>query len=111
MSLTVALRELLPLELLAMDGDSWNSHSWSGGRRVQLEPGKSLIQHRCSRCGRDFVDDPRTGERYAVYVSIFSFKKLPESISKRWLGELCPGGPVADDVRVRSQLSESRSAK
>jgi hypothetical protein len=94
-----------------MDRDAWNRHNWSGGRRVEVEPGKSLIQHRCSRCGRDFVEDGQTGERLAVFVSIFSFKKLPESISKRWLGELCPGGPLPDDVQVRSKQTEIRSAK
>ena len=96
-----------------MDHDVWKSHNWSEveGRKLEIEPGKSLIQRHCTRCARDFVEDAQTGERYAVHVSIFSFKKLPASISKRWLGELCPGGQIADDVRMRNQLIESRSAK
>jgi hypothetical protein len=42
-----------------------------------------------------------TGERAAVYVSVFSFWKLPEPIVQRWLGELCPGKPVPADAEVR----------
>jgi len=96
-----------------MDQDRWNSHNWTDvkGRKLEIEPGKSLIQHHCSRCGRDFIEDPQTSERSAVYVSVFSFRKLPESISKRWLRELCPGAPIADDALIRIKLVESRSAK
>ena len=48
------------------------------GRRIEIEPGKPLVQRHCSRCRRDFVEDPATGERYAVYVSVFRFRKLPD---------------------------------
>ena len=73
-----------------MDRDVWNSHQWSSarGRQIEIEPGKSLIQHRCTRCKRDFVEDASTGERHAVYVSVFSFRRLPDPVSKQWLGEL-----------------------
>jgi hypothetical protein len=73
-----------------MASDAWNSHQWSSaqGRRVQVEPGKELLQHHCSRCRRDFVQDPTTSERYAVYVSVFRFRKLPEAITRQWLSEL-----------------------
>jgi len=94
----------------SMGSDIWNSHQWSSanGRRVEIEPGKPLIQHHCSRCRRDFVEDPPTGARYAVYVSVFSFRRLPEVITKRWLGELCPGAPLLQDIEVRSKLIEAR---
>ncbi|MGH7923915.1 MAG: hypothetical protein ACREQH_04900 [Candidatus Binatus sp.] len=94
-----------------MDGDAWNSHQWSTpqGRRVQIEPGKELIQHHCSRCRRDFVMNPVTGERSAVYVSVFRFRKLPELITRQWLGELCPGAPLPYDIEVRSRLIERRA--
>ena len=94
-----------------MDQDRWNSHNWTEvkGRRLEIEPGKSLIQHHCSRCGRDFVEDPQTSERSAVYVSVFSFRRLPESVSKRWLRELCPGGPLPDDVLVRGKIELAQS--
>ena len=93
-----------------MHRDAWNSHKWSTakGRRIEIEPGKPLVPRRCSRCRRDFVEDPATGERYAVYVSVFSFRKLPDLITKQWLSELCPGAPLPYDIEVRSKLIESR---
>jgi hypothetical protein len=89
-----------------MDRDAWSSHNWSSvkGRRLEIEPGKPLIQHHCSRCGRDFVEDPPTGERYAVYVSVFNFRRLPDLITKRWLGELCPGETLTHDIEVRREI-------
>ena len=86
-----------------MDRDAWNSHNWSiaKGRNVEVEPGQPLIQHHCSRCARDFVEDPPTGERYAVYVSVFSFRRLPDL---RWLGELCPGEALTQDIEVRREI-------
>ena len=89
-----------------MERDTWNSHQWPRphGRVVEVVPGTSVIQQHCSRCKRDFVEDLHTGERYAVYVSVFSFRRFPESISKRWLGELCPGGPIPDDIELRTKL-------
>ena len=94
-----------------MASDAWNSHQWSSaqGRRVQVEPGKELLQHHCSRCRRDFVLDPTTSERYAVYVSVFRFRKLPDSITRQWLSELCPGAPLPYDIEVRSRLIENRA--
>ena len=94
-----------------MGRDEWNSHSWARakGRRIEIEPGKPLIQHRCSRCRREFVEDPTSGERYAVYVSVFSFRRLPDLITKRWLSELCPGAPLPYDIEVRNKLIENRA--
>jgi hypothetical protein len=94
-----------------MNRDAWDSHKWNSakGRRVEIEPGKPLIQHHCLRCRRDFVEDPPTGERYAVYVSVFRFRKLPEAITRQWLGELCPGAPLPYDIEVRNRLIEHRA--
>jgi len=90
--------------------NAWNSHNWSDGkgRKAEIERGKTLIQHHCSRCRRDFVEDPPSGERYAVYVSVFNFRRLPELITKRWIDELCPGAPLPQDIEVLSKLIESR---
>jgi len=94
-----------------LDSGVWNSHRWSiaRGRQIEIEPGKPLIQYRCSRCKRDFVEDTSTGERYAVYVSIFIFRRLPHTVSRQWLGELCPGAPLPYDIEVRSKLIENRA--
>ncbi len=93
-----------------MDRDAWNSHKWSSarGRQIEIEPGKPLIQHHCSRCRRDFVEDQQSGERYAVYVSVFRFRKLPDLVTEQWVGELCPGAPRPHDIEVRSKLIEHR---
>jgi hypothetical protein len=94
---------------IPMDRDAWNSHQWSTaqGRRIELNPGNPIIQHHCSLCHRDFVEDPTTGGRYAVYVSVFTIWKLPEQVSRHWLGEFCPGSPVSFDVEIRSKLIEN----
>ena len=90
--------------------DPWDSHNWSSanGRKVEIEPGKPVLQHHCSRCGRDFIEDSSSGERHAVYVSVFSFRRLPDFLAKRWLEELCPGTSLPEDNQIRSKLIEGR---
>ena len=89
-----------------MKGDPWNSHSWVVCR-LEIRPGQPRIHYRCSRCSRDFTEDPISGERSAVYVSVFNFWKLPEPIVQRWLGELCPGTAPLADVEVRTQVMQA----
>ena len=79
---------------------AWNSHYWHT-RRVENASDHGVIHHHCSRCSRDFIDDPSTGKRFAVYVAVFRFEKLPELITTRWLDELCPGEPQAQDIAAR----------
>jgi hypothetical protein len=95
-----------------MDSGAWNSHQWSSPkpRQVEIEPDKPLRQHHCSRCGRDFVES-LSGERWAVYVSVFSFRRLPDHIGKQWLGEMCPGALMPFDREVRSRLTDHHHAK
>lgn len=89
-----------------MTSEAWNSHQWSDvkHRQIDVEPGKSIIQFHCSRCMRDFVEDTSTGERRAVYVSVFRLRNLPDQISAQWLGEMCPCAPLPFDIEVRSRL-------
>jgi len=88
--------------------DAWTSHQWSETkpRKLEIERGKSVLQHHCSRCRRDFIEDALSGERYAVYVSVFSLQRLPNHISTQWLGELCPGAPMPFDLAVRNTLDQ-----
>ena len=88
-----------------MDSDAWNSHQWSSQkyRQVEIELDKPLRQHHCSRCGRDFVES-LSGNRWAVFVSVFSFRRLPDNVSAQWLGEMCPGAPMAFDMEARNKL-------
>ena len=94
-----------------MNRDAWNSHQWSSAnpRKVEIEPGKSVVQRHCSRCMRDFVEDTESGERSAVAVSVFSFHRLPDLISAQWIGEMCPGAPSQMDIEVRSRLIENHA--
>ena len=91
-----------------MNRDAWNSHEWSSAnpRQVEVEPGRTVVQRHCIRCMRDFVEDSASGERHAVYVSVFNFRKLPDQISRQWLGEMCPGAPLPMDIEVRARLIE-----
>lgn len=68
---------------------SWNTHDWTS-RRLELVSGYPLIQQGCGQCGRAFVDECSTGERYAVQVSIFIFHRLSDEVTARWLSEECP---------------------
>ena len=94
-----------------MKSDAWNSHQWSDvrHRQIDIEPGKSLLQFHCSRCMRDFVEDTSTGERHAVYVSVFRLRNLPDQISAHWLAEMCPGAPLPFDIEVRSRLIQQHA--
>src|ERR1700687_1083455 len=77
---------------------SWNTHDWFG-RRLKLVPGQPLIQQDCHECGRAFVDECSTGERYAVHVSIFKVHRLSDEVTARWLSEKCPAESLmADDA-------------
>ena len=92
----------------------WSSHYWQT-REIEKGVYEGVIHHHCSRCLRDFVDEPVTGERYAVYVGVFRFEKLPELTTARWLRELCPGAPMIEDVEIRkramSLFAESEPAR
>jgi hypothetical protein len=78
----------------------WNTHCWIG-RRLGLAPGQPLIQRVCSDCGRAFVDECSTGERYAVHVSIFKIHRLSDEVTSRWLSEQCPAKLLAEDEADR----------
>ncbi|MGC2763514.1 MAG: hypothetical protein WA206_19585, partial [Candidatus Binatus sp.] len=78
------------------------------GHRIEIEAGKPLIQFHCSRCKRDFVEDPPSGARYDVSVSACRFRRFPDLIAKGWLEELCPGAPLPYDIEVRSKFIENR---
>jgi hypothetical protein len=85
--------------------NAWSSHYWQT-RAIENGVYKGVVHHHCSRCSRDFVDDSSTEERYAVYVAVFRFEKLSELTTARWLGELCPGVPMVQDIAVRKRFAE-----
>jgi hypothetical protein len=79
---------------------SWNTH-FLIGRRLVLAPGQPLIEHVCNDCGRAFIDECSTGERYAVHVSIFKVHRLSDDVTSRWLSEQCPAQVLAGDEADR----------
>jgi len=78
----------------------WTTHCWIG-RRLGLAPGQPLIQRVCTDCGRAFVDECSTGERYAVHVSIFKVHRLSDEVTSKWLSERCPAHHLAGDEADR----------
>ena len=91
-----------------MANDMWNSHHWIGprGRRVEIEPGKQLIQHHCTRCERDFVEDPPSGERYAVCIA-FQFSAASRSDHKTMARGVMSGRSSSPGRRVPEQIDRS----
>lgn len=92
---------------------AWGDHQWLHARPrcFELESGESVFQRRCTRCGRGFVVDLSSGARHAVHVSIFSFHRLHDEVTQRWLGELCPGERTPSDEHDRNRwIAELRIA-
>jgi hypothetical protein len=67
-------------------------------------PGIPPVRHACRNCGRKFVDDERTGERYAISGGMTRFDRLSNETTARWLAGFCPGRPLPsdeDDLKTR----------
>jgi hypothetical protein len=88
----------------------WGDHHWlDKPRHFHLESGQSIFQRRCVQCGRDFVIDESSGARHAVRVSIFSFHRLTDEVTQRWVGEACPGKRLpSNDVDREKEIAELR---
>lgn len=43
-----------------------------------------------------------------MHVSVFSFRRLPDTVSRQWLRKLFPGAQLSFDIEVRSELIEKR---
>jgi hypothetical protein len=82
-----------------------NNHQWLElkPRRLEIEPGKLVLQRHCVRCGRDFVTDVLSGSSYAVLVSAISFHRLEDEITEQWLRELCLGKRLPSDDEDRNR--------
>jgi hypothetical protein len=77
----------------------WNSHRWA-----IMIPGIRPVRHACRHCRRTFVDDDRTGERYAISGGMLRFERLSDEVTSRWLDGFCPGRPLLgdeDDLKTR----------
>lgn len=78
----------------------WETHKWMEpeGRRVEIVRGHPLTQRYCMRCGRTFVEDDGSRERYAVHVSALFFKRLIDDVNQRWISTPCPGKKLETDT-------------
>jgi hypothetical protein len=86
--------------------ETWSSHEWlRKPRRVTTRPGDTVLHHHCIRCGRDFLTYPSSNNSYAVFVSAISFDQLEDEVTKRWLGEACPGRHASSDDEDRTKIT------
>jgi hypothetical protein len=94
-----APRKLVRYQGAKMSDDQYagGDHQWVQPRHFELESGHSISQTHCIRCGRHFVFDTSSGTRHAVHVSIFSFARLSDEVTERWLYEPCPGKRLPSD--------------
>ena len=83
-----------------------DTHLWSDGshpRQLQYD-GRTILHHRCLRCGRDFAQGFEGRFNWeAVYVGIVSIERLSDSVTARWLAEECPGELRAADSDDRAE--------
>lgn len=84
---------------------AWSGHQWiePNPRRVSLASSQTVLQHRCVRCGREFVTVESSGECYAVYASAVSFHRLSDEVTQRWVSEECPGRHIEADDKERAE--------
>ena len=84
---------------------AWDSHPWTI-RELELDPGITLMQHICERCGRNFVVELGTGDQYAVHVSAVRFDRLSEEITSRWVAAPCPGERLkSDEIDLKTRFT------
>jgi hypothetical protein len=95
---------------MSVKADPWNTHEWYS-RRLEIQPGKPQMQRYCIRCGRNFVDDLWSGERYAAHAAIFHFDRLADEVTARWLLEDCPEVHLPADDQDRKQLKDPSSKR
>jgi hypothetical protein len=82
---------------------AWDSHAWII-RQLELDHAP-LIQHICSNCARNFVEEIGTGDRYAVHVNATHFDRLSDEITVRWLAAPCPGQRLeADEADLKTRF-------
>jgi hypothetical protein len=83
----------------------WSTHHWVPplGRVLQIK-GHALRHLQCEACKRDFIEEMESGERYAVNVGTFSFERLSDKVTDRWVRTPCRDHPPVDDAEDRRQL-------
>jgi hypothetical protein len=74
--------------------ESWPTHRWVPplGRVLEIEE-QALRHFRCEACGRDFVEEMESGERYAVNVGTFGFERLSDESDRPMVKNCLPRTP------------------
>jgi hypothetical protein len=60
-----------------------------------------LRQYLCTACGRDFVEEVASGERYAVHAGLVRFDRLSDEVTNRWIRSNCPMTRLLSDDQDR----------
>jgi hypothetical protein len=83
------------------------NHEWHERREshLKVESGEAVMQHHCSRCGREIVTVLLSGARHAAYTSVLCFYRLDDEVTRRWLSEHCPGARLASDDEDRKKIA------
>ena len=73
--------------------NAMRSHSWSEALppRSILQDGRTILHHRCNRCGRDFAFELDGSGWHAAYIGVLKVELLSAEVSRRWVSEECPG--------------------
>jgi hypothetical protein len=94
------------LEVIVMEKNltAWDTHDLIS-QPLELDLDLPLNQLVCLTCGRDFIEECLTGDRYGVRISTFGVDRLSAEVTSRWLSELCPGERLmADDADRRTRF-------
>jgi hypothetical protein len=82
--------------------DALRTHSFSEALPHQVtQDGKTILHHRCVRCGRDFAQGLNGAGWEAVYVGVLRIERLAESVNRRWAEE-CPMRQLPSDEDDRA---------
>jgi hypothetical protein len=90
---------------MEVNDTGWNGHQWheTNPRRLRVGAGTPVLHRHRVRCGRDFLTDLTSRRSRAVYVSAISFYQLDETVTERWLKEVCPGTHLLSDEADRKK--------
>ncbi len=90
---------------------AWDTHDWTS-RGLEALPHQRIVHRVCGACGRGFFDQFPSGERYAVYDSVFRFHRLSDEVTSRWLSDQCPAERlVADEEDRRTRFFNGSSLR
>jgi hypothetical protein len=90
---------------------AWNTHDWINSA-LEILPDQRFVHWACGECGRGFLDEFPSRERYAVYDSVFRFHRLSDEVTSRWLSDQCPAERlIADEEDRRTRFFNGSSLR